>query len=255
MADRVAGGARDAAAWNPGKFALWSQGWGDLNDDQISFSLRHPTAPFPTAPLIVSSINNDDLQRLANEYLDAVNKNPNIYRPIPIPPVQLSISSDLIKGEGFFRWLPIGWPPGNADVGNAGDPFVSFRVERKSDDGKLIDQTLILLASEWIPHNYLGSGFGIRVVAHVRQHPRNRYAIRITGMTAALPVGPYRDPEVLKLVEQNQFATIFEEEHAWRCQSRNVQATRLEKSVGFRSRRPDLPIRQQNPARRVASHE
>ena len=212
MADRVAGGARDAAAWNPGKFALWSQGWGDLNDDQISFSLRHPTAPFPTAPRIVSSINNDDLQRLANEYLDAVNKNPNIYRPIPIPPVQLSISSDLIKGEGFFRWLPIGWPPGNADVGNAGDPFVSFRVERKSDDGKLIDQTLILLASEWIPHNYLGSGFGIRVVAHVRQHPRNRCAIRITGMTAALPVGPYRDPEVLKLVEQNQFATIFEEE-------------------------------------------
>jgi hypothetical protein len=214
MAGRVTGGTRDAAAWNPSKFALWSQGWGDANDALISISLRHPTAPFPTAPLIFNTINSDDLQRLGNQYLDAVNQNPNIYLPIPLPPVQLTLSSDMLKrGSGFFRWLPIGWPPEKPDDANAGDPFVSFRVNRKSDDGKLIDQTVILLASEWIPDHYLGSGFGIRVVAHVQQQPsRNRFAIRITGMTASLPVGPYRNPEVWDLVEQNQFAKIFDED-------------------------------------------
>ena len=129
--------------------------------------------------------------------------------------MQLTTSPDLLtRGSGFFRWLPIGWPPEIPDDANAGDPFVSFRVERKSDDGILIDQTVVLVASEWIPDHYLGSGFGIRVVAHVRrQTSDNKYAIRITGMTASLPVGPYRDPEVWDLVDQNQFATIFDEAH------------------------------------------
>ena len=85
MADEVAGAAREAPTWNPGKFSLWSQGWGDLNDALISFSLRHPTAPFPAAPLIVDTIADDGMQKLANQYLDAVNKNPNIYRPIDLP--------------------------------------------------------------------------------------------------------------------------------------------------------------------------
>ena len=214
MADEVAGTTREAPTWNPGKFSLWSQGWGDLNDALISFSLRHPTAPFPTAPLIVDTIGDDSMQQLANQYLDAVNKNPNIYRPIDLPPVQLTESSDLLtRGSGFFRWLPIAWPPENPDDANAGDPFVSFRVERKSDDGILIDQTVVLVASEWIPDHYLGSGFGIRVVAHVRRRTSdNKYAIRITGMTASLPVGPYRDPEVWDLVEKKQFAKIFDED-------------------------------------------
>lgn len=214
MADEVAGATLEAPSWNPGKFSLWSQGWGDLNDALVSISLRHPTAPFPTAPLIVDTIDDDGMQKLANQYLDAVNKNPNIYRPIDLPPVQLTTSTDLLtRGSGFFRWLPIGWPPENPDGANAGDPFVSFRVERKSDHGILIDQTVVLVASEWIPDHYLGSGFGIRVVAHVRRRtPDNKYAIRITGLTASLPVGPYRDPEVWDLVEKKQFAKIFDED-------------------------------------------
>ena len=210
MADEVAGA--EAPTWNPGKFSLWSQGWGDLNDALVSISLRHPTAPYPTAPLVVDTIGDDDMQQLANQYLDAVNQNPNIYRLIDLPKVQLSESPDLLtQGSGFFRWLPIGWPPENPDNANAGDPFVSFRVGRKSDDGIPIDQTVILVASEWIPKHYLGSGFGIRVVAHVQRTPANKYAIRITGLTASLPVGPYRDPDVWDLVDKNQFATIFDE--------------------------------------------
>jgi hypothetical protein len=213
MADEVAGGAREAPIWNPGKFSLWSQAWGDLNDALISISLRHPTAPFPAAPLIVGTIADDGMQQLANQYLGAVNRNPNIYLPIELPKVRPTKSGDpLTRESGFFRWLPIGWPPENPDHANAADPFMSFRVERKSDHGIQIDQTVILVASEWIPDHYLGSGFGIRVVAHVGPASGNRYAIRITGMTASLPVGPYRDPDVWDLVEQNQFATIFEED-------------------------------------------
>ena len=212
MADEVAGAAREAPTWNPGKFSLWSQGWGDLNDALISFSLRHPTAPFPAAPLIVDTIADDGMQKLANQYLDAVNQNTNIYRPIKLPKVQPTKSRDLLtRGAGFFRWLPIGWPPENPDDPNAGDPFVSFRVERKSDDG--------------IPDRSDGNLGGLRVDPRpfpwlrVR-HPRGRtcasadaqdeYAIRITGMTASLPVGPYRDPDVRELVDQ--FATIFDED-------------------------------------------
>jgi hypothetical protein len=214
MADRVAGGARDASTWNPGRFALWSQAWGTSSDELISISLRHPTAPFPAAPLIVNAIGDDVLQGLGNEYLDAINRSPNIHLPIPIPPVQFTLSTaGLARGEGFLRWLPIGWPPETPDDANAGDPFVSFRVDRKSAAGGLVDQTVILLASEWIPSHFLGSGFGIRVVAHVQPLASgNGYAMRITGMTASLPAGPYRDPEVFDLVENKQFAKIFDED-------------------------------------------
>jgi hypothetical protein len=213
MADEVAGGTGDASTWNPGKFALWSQNWGG-NNAPISISLRHPTAPFPATPLIVDTIDDETMQELGSQYLDAVTNNHNIYLPIHLPPVQSSTSDDLLgRNSGFFRWLPIGWPSGKPDDPNAGDPFVSFRVDRKSADGILIDQTVILLASEWIPHHYLGSGFGIRVVAHVLQRTTDhKYAVRITGMTASLPFGPYSTPDVWDLVNHDEFAKIFEEE-------------------------------------------
>jgi hypothetical protein len=210
----VAGGTGGGAIWNPSKFALWSQRWGDSNNAPTSILLHHPTAPFPTAPLIVDTIDDSDMQDLGNQYLDAVTHNPDIDPPISLPPVQTTAMIDLLaRGSGFFRWLPIRWPAKMPDDGNAGDPFVSFRVDRRSTGGDLVDQTLILLASEWIPDHYLGSGFGIRVVAHVRQTTGNKYAIHITGMTASLPFGPYSTPDVWDLiVKENAFAKIFEKD-------------------------------------------
>jgi hypothetical protein len=215
----VADGTGDGPIWNPSKFALWIQTWGDSNNAPTSILLRHPTAPFPTNPRIVDTIeaiDDDYMQTLGDQYLDAVRENPNIHLPSHFPKKvqRTSLKVLLARDSGFFRWLPIGWPSEQPDHPNAGDPFVSFRVERRSPAGDLLDQTVILLASEWIPDHYLGSGFGIRVVAHVQQTNDKKYAVYITGMTASLPFGHYSTPEVWDLVAgpDKVFAKIFEEQ-------------------------------------------
>ena len=221
MADEVARGPRDLAEWHPSKYALWSERWGDAANAPTSILLRHPTAPFLVT---VPAIDDFNMQRVGNEYLEAVASNHDIDPPIDLPAVFTTNSREFFKrGSGFIRWLPLGWPPANPDDHDAGNPFVSFRVERKSRAGALVDQTVILVASEWIPDldpapdadpdspprgHFLGSGFGIRVVAHVR--PVNgEYEIRITGMTASLPFGPYSTVKVFNLVKKNEFAPIF----------------------------------------------
>ena len=233
MADEVARGPRDSAEWHPSKYALWSERWGDAANAPTSILLRHPTAPFlRTVPAI------DDSQYAAPWEMNTSKR----WRAIPIS-IRPSIcrqcsqtnSRDFFKRRfsGFIRWLPLGWPPANPDALDAGNPFVSFRVERKSRAGAVVDETVILVASEWIPDHapdadantdpdhppsghFLGSGFGIRVVAHVR--PKNgKYEIRITGMTASLPFGPYSTDRSIQFVREgregqrnNTFAPIFE---------------------------------------------
>lgn len=215
MADEVARGPRNSAEWHPSKYALWSERWGDAANTPTSILLRHPTAPFLRT---VPAIDNSNMQDVGNEYIEAVAKNRDIDPPIDLPPVFTTNSEEFFKrGSGFIRWLPLGWPPANPDDHDAGNPFVSFRVERKSRAGEVVDQTVIFVASEWIPDpssdlkppgHFLGSGFGIRVVAHVR--PTNGgYEVRITGMTASLPFGPYSTVKVFNLVEKNEFAPIF----------------------------------------------
>lgn len=213
MADEVARGPRDSAEWHPSKYALWSERWGDAANAPTSILLRHPTAPFLRT---VPAIDDYNMQRVGNEYLEEVAKNRDIDPPIHLPPVFTTDSEEFFKrGSGFIRWLPLGWPPAHLDDDKAGDPFVSFRVERKSRAGELVDQTVILVASEWIPGklkppgHFLGSGFGIRVVAHVRR-TNGEYEIRITGMTASLPFGPYSTVQVFDLVKADAFAPIFE---------------------------------------------
>jgi hypothetical protein len=69
-------------------------------------------------------------------------------------------------------------------------------VERESNKG-LEDQTIVLLASEWLrnregdEYGYLGSEFGIRVVAHVRKLRNRKFDVRITGMSASFPFGEF----------------------------------------------------------------
>jgi len=221
MADEVARGPGDSPEWHPSKYALWSERWGDADNTPTSILLRHPTAPFLVT---VPAIDDSNMQRVGNEYLEAVASNDDIDPPIDLPAVFTTDSREFFKrGSGFIRWLPLGWPPADPDGDDAGNPFVSFRVEPKSHAGALVDQTVILVASEWIPDldpapdadpdspprgHFLGSGFGIRVVAHAR--PANGgYEIRITGMTASLPFGPYSTVKVFNLVKKNEFAPIF----------------------------------------------
>ncbi|WP_456685072.1 hypothetical protein [Bradyrhizobium sp. P5_C11_2] len=232
MADEVARGPRDSAEWRPSKYALWSERWGDAANAPTSILLRHPTAPFLKT---VDAIDDRHMQRLGNEYLKAVTRNSKIDPRIHLPSVHTTISNASIKPRsGFFRWLPLGWPPAKPDDDNAGDPFVSFRVERKSRAGELVDQTVILVASEWIPDklkppgHFLGSGFGIRVVVHVR--PKNgKYETRITGMTASLPFGPYSTPRVFNLVEKDEFAPIFNPDRLFHVK------TQMSKQLGLKN--------------------
>jgi hypothetical protein len=197
MADIAAGGLAAAPNWSPSKFALWSQRW-STNNASTSVLLRHPTAPFPSGGLVVVAIDDTTMQGLGLSYLSALiaaSQNKNIDPPLDLPPSWI----DALERPGpksAFRWLPIGWPPKDPDDANAGDPFVSFRAERFAADGvtPLPDQTVILLASEWVnigeEFKVAGSEFGIRVVAHaLRQN--GQYRIRITGMTASVPSGYY----------------------------------------------------------------
>lgn len=218
MADEVARGPRDSAEWHPSKYALWSERWGDAANAPTSILLRHPTAPFLRT---VRAINDLNMQRVGKDYLEAVADNPDIDPPIDLRGVFKTNSRDFFKRRfsTFFRWLPLGWPPVHPGGDDPGSPFVSFRVKRKSRAGAVVDQTVILVASEWIPDpssdlkppgHFLGSGFGIRVVAHVR--PTNgKYEVRITGMTASLPFGPYSTVQVFSLMKEkaDAFAPIF----------------------------------------------
>ena len=262
MADEVARGPRDSAEWHPSKYALWSERWGDAANAPTSILLRHPTAPFLRTVPAIDSLN---MEPVGNDYLEAVASNPDIDPPIKLPQVFTANSRDFFKRRfsGFIRWLPLRWPPADLDALDAGNPFVSFRVERKSRAGAVVDETVILVASEWIPDHapdadantdpdhppsghYLGSGFGIRVVAHVR--PANgAYEIRITGMTASLPFGPYSTEEVFKLLGKegkegkegkNTFAPIFETDRLFQVKTEmSAQLGLKNQSVSMRGAR------------------
>jgi hypothetical protein len=179
--------------WTPSKFALWSQRWDDPNDaSPTSFLLHHPTAPYPDNPLLVDQVEDStkDIQQLAFDYLTDVNERTDIESPLQLPPAwlkQLNSKQVPLDEKTTFRWLPIGWP---SDDVNFADPFVSFRVVRKTGD-KLADEALVLMASEWRRGAYLGSEFGIRVVASVRQSSAHEREVRIIGMSASLPFGRY----------------------------------------------------------------
>lgn len=150
MADEVARGPHDSAEWRPSKYALWSERWGDAVNTPTSILLRHPTAPYRVT---VRRIDDSNMQRVGNEYLKAVMANRDIDPPIKLPKVFTTKSRDFFKRRfsGFIRWLPLRWPPAHLDAPDAGNPFVSFRVERKSRARAVVDQTVILVASEWIP--------------------------------------------------------------------------------------------------------
>jgi len=170
--------------WKPGRFALHRECWVDPNDAAPTrILLQHPTAPF------VAFLDTDDqkaLQGAALAYLRQADELADLGLPATWldslePPIEEPSEE---TEERFFAWVPVGG-------GDAGGPVGSFWFERRYER-ELIDRTAVLLASQRMKGGFLGSEFGIRVVAHVRPPDGGPFEVRITGMSASLPFGPYR---------------------------------------------------------------
>jgi hypothetical protein len=220
VAARAAPPDDDHPPWTPSKFALWSQRWSDPNDaNPTSVLLHHPTAPFVR---FVDDVDDDTMYNIGFCYLTNATENADIDPPLGITPRWLAALNPATGADPTFWWLPIRWPISDVDFddpSSAADPLVSFRAGRELPDGTQVDQTIILLASEWLSEKYLGSGFGIRIVAHVRPATGGRFEVRITGITATLPFGGYLTsgistksifPLSLSLVLTNKAAIIAE---------------------------------------------
>jgi hypothetical protein len=216
MARRPASRRGDHAVWNPGKYAVWSQRWVDAKDSApTTILLRHPSAPFTG---VVKDFRDQALRALAFAYLERATKLTDIQPRLELPEEWLrALSSTKINPRlaSAFGWLPIQWPPSNfEDEQTPADPFVSFRVERFSVEGKALpEQTVILMASEKIQDQVLGSGFGLRVVMHASERrvtkQETEFDIRITGMSASLPFGEHQKMGVFSEDWSKQSKTLI----------------------------------------------
>jgi hypothetical protein len=177
----------DQLDWRPSKFALWSQRWGDPDNDNQSFPttvlLRHPTAPFRGTARVGTL--EQDLHRIAHQYLLTVNNSSLIEPPLGLPAAWVDALNPA-NPNPWFGWLPLAWPPSTQGEVSA---LVSFSASRFNATASASDQMIILQASQ-----PTGPGFGIRVVAHVRQlgaaasaKAQDEREIRISGMSACLP--------------------------------------------------------------------
>ena len=178
--------------WNPSTFSIWGQRSGDPNNSNQAFPttllLRHPTAPF----LGTASADNleHDLQKIAHRYLATATKLRVVGSSLGLPPGWLhALDPDQPDyPDQWFRWLPLGWPTTDKKLNS----LVSFAAERTNASDGTSDLMVIMLASQ-----PTGSGYGVRVVAHVRKpkaQPKSKSGsklqISISGMSACLPVGP-----------------------------------------------------------------
>ena len=185
--------------WNPGKYAVWSQRWVDPTDSApTTLLLRHPGTPFIA---MVKDLDDRTLQSLAFSYLERAIELTTIEPRLQLPDewlLALDTNKRNLREASAFGWLPIEWPPESFDEETLADPFVSFRAERFSRDGGVLpDQTIILMASERLQGRTLGSEFGLRVVMHAHERHVKKHSaefhIRITGLSASLPFGEFRD--------------------------------------------------------------
>ena len=125
-----------------------------------------------------------DLQKTAHDYLVAGNSNPLVDPPLALPRQWLdALDPDQPGGDPMFGWLPLEGPGTHHEA----KPLLSFLALRTNASERAPDLMVILLASQ-----PTGSGFGVRVVAHVRKRARSQFDIHIAGMSASLPFGLFR---------------------------------------------------------------
>src|SRR5216683_1731185 len=106
-AKRVTRTADAQSDWNPSRSALWSQRWGDPNNDNQTYPttvlLRHPTAPFTAT----GTVSEHDLKKTAHAYLTAANCC-NLVNPSLNLPQEWLDALDPVHpaGDPSFGWLP-----------------------------------------------------------------------------------------------------------------------------------------------------
>ena len=185
-AERVSRTAYAHPAWNPSRFALWSQRWGDPHNDNQTYPttvlLRHPTAPFTATVKAAGTVSEHDLQKTAHAYLTAANCC-NLVNPSLNLPQEWLDALDPVHpgGDPSFGWLPF------TSTTKPTNALLSFWARRLNGPRRKANSIVILLASQ-----ASGPGFGIRVVAHVRKLSPSRSEISISGMSACLPFGIFR---------------------------------------------------------------
>src|SRR5216684_6980462 len=182
---RVARTTDPQSVWSPSKFALWSQRWGNPGDDNQAYPttvlLRHPTAPFMGTGTISNFVH--DLQKTAHDYLVAANSNPFVDPPLGLPREWLdALDPDQPGGDPSFGWLPFERPATQQPA----KPLLSFLALRTNASEHAPDLSAFLTnASEHaadlmvilVASQPTGSGFGIRVVAHIRKRSRSQFEI------------------------------------------------------------------------------
>jgi hypothetical protein len=176
--------AKAPANWNPSRFALWSQRWGDPNNDNQTYPttvlLRHPTAPFTVTK--AGAVSEHDLKKTAHAYLTAANSSNLVNPSLNLPQEWLdALDPDHPGGDPSFGWLPFTSPTTDSKA------LLSFWARRTNGPRRNADSIVILLASQ-----SSGPGFGIRVVAHVRKLSRSQSQVSISGMSASIPFGIFR---------------------------------------------------------------
>ena len=185
--------------WKPTRFSVSSSS--RTADGELStISLRHHMVPFPgELKLSGGVLAEQSLQKLAFTYISALKQ--NVLADLPQQWLE-ALGSDA--DDSNFGWMPIGWPPKAGHEGdvNAGDPFVSFRLERKATNDKAtngeatkgqIEQTVMLLAAERLAGKFIGSGLGLCVVVSLRSRAQESLDAQIVGVSASLPYGQYKN--------------------------------------------------------------
>ena len=184
--------------WDLGLHAISFESFGAATDPRRpTIVVSHPTAPF-LRPLAGGEVWSEQLMgRTAHAYLVRLNSHlakRGHSEGIGLPTGWLD-ALDPSRPGGNFGWLPIAPPLGKSVDDHAARRGVSHRlVRRRLDDGVPDDETVILVAGDRWHHNgtlnSTGSGFGLRVVLHLRESSDDR-AISICAMTAHLPYTPY----------------------------------------------------------------
>lgn len=179
--------------WNPASVGVWESRY-PTDDHPTAISLRHTMFPFARpvdgasrAALQIS------LQATAHQYLQTLKR---LGKLEGVPDEWLTALAPG-KDDDTFGWLPIGWPPQDEENPDAGNPFVSFLLERSISAATEHDLTAVLLASERLSGKSIGSGFGIALVANLRRF-NDTLTAQFVGVSSS-----FYGPDVISVTRVN----------------------------------------------------
>ncbi len=170
----------DDLQWPPLAEGVASSRWGG-GDRPVVVLLEHPSNPyFKTVP------NRDEstLRAIAHRYLEAASH-------LDIEP-RFEIDSSWIQAldpaqgnnELHFAWMPIDERGGH-----------EIQLPLRSMDASIGegDHLVVLFAAQRIGETFLGSEFGLRVAIQCREIDGGKFLVMISGVSATLPFGQYRE--------------------------------------------------------------